>query len=88
MEIVEFMQDNAISISTCVGAVAIICCILAKSYDKIVVNRDGTTLTLLKNPETPEKSTKFENVGNFVEVNNKKVTNHKKKCGDKISLKK
>ena len=74
MEIVEFMHDNAISIATGVGAVAIFCCLLAKSYDKIVVNRDGTTLTLLKNPETPDKSTKFQNVGNFVEVNNKELT--------------
>ena len=49
MEVVEFMQNNAISIATGVGAVAIVCFILAKSYDKIVVNREGTTMTFLKN---------------------------------------
>ena len=85
MEIVEFMQDNAISIATGVGAIAIVCFILAKSYDKIVVKREGTTMTFLKNQNSVEKNV-IQDIGNFKKENKKKVKNHKEKYADKINI--
>ena len=38
------------------GAVAIACFILSKSYDKIVVDREGTTMTFLKNQKSVDKN--------------------------------
>ena len=67
--VVEFMQDNTIPIAVA-GAIVIACFILAKLCN-------GT-----------KKSTKFHNVANFEAVNNKKVKNHKEKYADKINLKK
>ena len=88
MEVVEFMQNNAISIATGVGAVAIVCFILAKYYDNVEVEQNGTKMTLSKNPQTQKKSTKFHDVANLEKVNKKKVKNHKEKYSDIINLKK
>ena len=87
MEIVEFMQGNATSFAVA-GAVAIVFVIWAKYYDKVEVEKNGTKMTLSKDPQNLKKSTKFHDVANFEKINNKKVKNHKEKYSDKINLKK
>ena len=86
MKIVEFMQDNSTPIATGVGAVAIVCFLLAKYYDKIeFIERNGTKMIFSKNQKSVDKNV-LQNVGNFEVINKKKVKNHKEKYGDNIKF--
>ena len=87
MEIVEYMHDNAISFAAA-GAVTIFGFILANYYDKIVFRRDGLETIVSKHPTMPVQKPVVQNVGNYIEVNKKKVTNHKKNIDSKFFAKK
>ena len=84
MEVVEFMQDNAISIAVA-GAVAIVVFIVSKTYEKIVVERNGTKMIFLKNQNSVDKNV-IQDFGNIRRENKKIVKNHQEKYGDKINI--